>query len=287
MLETQKPIKRGKIRRILGHLYYSTKRYGIWLRKSYAKERMGADIGIEIFRHETLLLRKLKDVDMRLQHNKITNLKIASAKIDGLVLRPGETFSYWRLIGKAQKSKGYLPGMVLSSGKVTEGIGGGLCQLSNLIYWLTLHTPLTVTERHRHSYDVFPDSHRTQPFGSGATCAYNYLDLQIRNQTQHTYQLRIFLTQTHLVGTWRQDGEKIYTYQVYEKKHWISHEFWGGYLRHNELWRKVYDLDNHLISDEWVTENHALMMYSPMLEQKGDEILSDWDKPLISLAPKQ
>ena len=45
--------------------------------------------------------------------------------------------------------------------------GGGLCQLSNLIYWMTLHTPLTITERYRHSYDVFPDSNRTQPFGSG------------------------------------------------------------------------------------------------------------------------
>ena len=70
--------------------------------------------------------------------------------------------------------------MVLHYGSFQTGIGGGLCQLSNLIYWMTLHTPLTVTERYRHSFDVFPDSRRTQPFGSGATCSYNYLDLQIK-----------------------------------------------------------------------------------------------------------
>ena len=45
--------------------------------------------------------------------------------------------------------------MVLHYGSFQTGIGGGLCQLSNLIYWMTLHTPLTVTERYRHSFDVF------------------------------------------------------------------------------------------------------------------------------------
>ena len=57
--------------------------------------------------------------------------------------------------------------MVLFCEKYKMSLGGGLCQLSNLIYWMTLHTPLTITERYRHSYDVFPDSNRTQSFGSG------------------------------------------------------------------------------------------------------------------------
>ena len=59
--------------------------------------------------------------------------------------------------------------------------GGRPVQMTNLLYWMTLHTPLTVTERWRHGYDVFPDSNRTQPFGSGATCFYNYMDLMVRN----------------------------------------------------------------------------------------------------------
>ena len=108
---------------------------------------------------------------------------------------------------KTDEKQGYVDGMVLFYGTFKKGIGGGLCQLSNLIYWATLHTPLTVTERYRHSFDVFPDSRRTQPFGSGATCSYNYLDLQIKNETSEPYQLHLFLTDSHLVGEWRTTTE--------------------------------------------------------------------------------
>lgn len=142
-------------------------------------------------------------MDMWLQHNKVRNLHIASRKVNGIIVMPGETFSFWRLVGNPTRRKGYVEGMVLFYGKVGTGVGGGLCQLSNLIYWMTLHTPLTVAERYRHSYDVFPVSGREQPFGTGATVAYNYLDLQIENRTRHPYQLVIDVTDTHLVGEWR------------------------------------------------------------------------------------
>lgn len=72
--------------------------------------------------------------------------------------------------------------------------------MTNLLYWMTLHTPLTVTERWRHGYDVFPDSNRTQPFGSGATCFYNYMDLMVRNDTPDTWRLVLQVTDTHLEG---------------------------------------------------------------------------------------
>ena len=151
-----------------------------------------------MFAHRTPLLRQLRNVDMWLQHNKVRNLRIASRKVSGVIVMPGETFSFWRLIGNPTRRKGYVEGMVLFCGQVRTGVGGGLCQLSNLIYWMTLHSPLTVTERHRHSYDVFPDSGRTQPFGTGATCAYNYLDLQIENRTPHPWQLVVDLTDTRM-----------------------------------------------------------------------------------------
>lgn len=74
----------------------------------------------------------------------------------------------------------------------------GLCQLSNLIFWMTLHTPLEVIERHRHGYDVFLDSNRTQSFGSGATCFYPYGDLMIRNPTGEPFQLRLQVGEEYL-----------------------------------------------------------------------------------------
>ncbi|MDB5084099.1 MAG: vancomycin resistance protein, partial [Bacilli bacterium] len=183
------------------------------------------------------------------------------------ILRPGETISYWKLIGSPTQSKGYLQGMELVGGNFRAAYGGGLCQLSNLIYWITLHTPLTVVERFRHQYDIFPDSNRTQPFGSGATCSYNYIDLQIRNDTDRTFCLNLDLTDTHLIGEWRTDLPLSRTYQVYEKNHRFTQEYWGGYARHNEIWRKVFDLSGNLLQDELVTENHSIMMYNPLLKE--------------------
>ena len=254
----------------LGKIYFSVKRYLFWILGgvTFACKRE-ADLPFEQFSHQTPLLRKLKNVDMCLQYNKIENLKIAVPRVSHIVLHPGETFSYWKLIGRPSKRKGYRDGMILQNGSFTAGTGGGLCQMSNLIYWMTLHTPLTVIERHRHGYDVFPDSDRMQPFGSGATCFYNYGDLMIQNNTKQPFQLVVELTDTHLAGAWRSDLPQICSFEVYEKEHIIQSEFWGGYTRHNQLFRKKYDPDHNLIDDEFIVENHAIMMYSPLLPENS------------------
>lgn len=264
-----KPIKRSHIRIYFGTMYYRFKRYLDWFfgSKKFAVKKEEKLLKHVIFTHQTLLLRELKDVDMWLQHNKVTNLKIATNKLTKVIIKPGETFSYWRLLGNTTRKKGYVDGMVLHYGKVKTGVGGGLCQLSNLIYWIALHSPLTVTERYRHSYDVFPDSKRKQPFGSGATCSYNYLDLQIKNETNNTYQLIVYLNNTYLVGELRSDAPPIQSYEVYERDHSISFEYWGGYVRHNRIYRKVFNKNKIQVKDELVTENHAIMMYEPLLEQ--------------------
>ena len=204
-------------------------------------------------------------MDLNLQYNKVNNLKVAANKVNNILIRPGEIFSYWKLIGKPSRHKGYQDGLILKpDGTFGTGVGGGLCQLSNLIYWMTLHTPLKVIERYRHSHDIFPDSDRTQPFGSGSTCVYNYLDLKIYNETDVEFQLKIQVTEDNLVGEWRSAKPAQYHYQVYEKGHFISSTYWGGYIRNNTIYRRVYERDE-LIDDEYVTENHAIMMYQPLL----------------------
>jgi vancomycin resistance protein VanW len=261
-----KPIARSNFRLMAGKAYYSLLRFAKWTTcKPFSKQRDDCRLPIVYFQHKTILLRQLRGVDMQYQYNKIINLKIAVERLNGIIVRPGETFSYWKLIGKPTYRKGYVDGMVLNGGKVATGVGGGLCQLSNLIYWMTLHTPLTVIERHRHGYDVFPDSSRTQPFGSGATCFYPYGDLMIYNGTNHNYQLCISVGKEYLEGEWRSDQLQEYRYEIIEKYHIVKSEFWGGYSRHNELHRKKFDLNDNLIEEEFVVENHALMMYPPFL----------------------
>lgn len=267
-----KPIKRSKLRIQLGTAYYRSKRYVEWYfgGTRFAQQRSSTILPYQVATHQTPLLRKLKDVDMWLQHNKIINLKIAMKRLNGIIIQPGETFSYWKLIGNPNRRKGYVEGMVLFYGGFKPGIGGGLCQLSNLLYWITLHTPLQITERHRHSYDVFPDSARSQPFGSGATCAYNYLDLRITNPTDQPYQLTLQITDEFLIGSWNSVVPQELIYEVYEKEHRITQEHWGGHMRHNLLYRRVWNQHEELIDDEYITENHALMMYQPFLKSENE-----------------
>lgn len=60
---------------------------------------------VSFFRHETVLLRQLKGVDMRWQYNKIANLRLAAERLNGIAVRPGETFSFWKLVGKPTYKK--------------------------------------------------------------------------------------------------------------------------------------------------------------------------------------
>ncbi|MFD1888127.1 VanW family protein [Paenibacillus wenxiniae] len=272
-MQSLKPIQRSSLRIYAGKKYYRARRYVRWLldHKSYATERQQDLLPHVIFTHQTPLLRELKDVDMWLQHNKVVNLKLAVNQIHGLIIKPQQTFSYWRTIGNTTRRKGYVDAMILFYGQVRTGVGGGLCQLSNLIYWMTLHSPLTVTERYRHSYDVFPDARRSQPFGSGATCAYNYLDLQIKNETTQSYQLVLYVTDTHLVGEWRSNLQPLHSYEIYEKDHWITSEYWGGHVRHNTIYHKTYNREGECVRDEQITENHAIMMYEPLLPAGNEE----------------
>jgi len=263
-----KPVRRSALRRFLGHKYYACKRYALWARmRGYVcTERRREDLPYAAAEHRTPLVRNLKSVDMWMQRNKVTNLKIAVSQIDGILLRPGEVFSYWKLIGKPTKQKGYVDGMVLKNGTVTAGTGGGLCQLSNLIFWMTAHTPLTIVERHRHGYDVFPDSNRTQPFGSGATCYYPHGDLMLRNDTEHTFQILVTVGTDYLEGALLASDPIPEKYCVVEKNHRMESEYWGAYSRHNELHQEVYAPDGQLLRSQLLVENHALMMYSPFLD---------------------
>lgn len=264
------PVKRSNLRIKLGRSYYGMKRRFIWLsmHRFFAREKMQEPLAYQYYSHKTILLRKLKDVDMWLQYNKIINLRIAADRLNGIIVRPGEVFSYWKLIGKPSARKGYVKGMILKNGGFEPGVGGGLCQMSNLIYWMTIHTQLTVVERHRHGYDVFPDSNRTQPFGSGATCFYPHGDLMIKNNTQDTYQLLVRVGDEYLEGEWRVTSEPQYRYEIVERNHEMRCEYWGGYSRHNELFQQKYDLEGRLLEENSIVRNSAIMMYSPFLEEK-------------------
>ncbi|MBD2759082.1 VanW family protein [Yimella sp. cx-573] len=251
----------------IGPGYRRVKREVQWRRqgRSLRMTASAQSLAHTVVSHRTVMLRALAGVDMQLQRNKVTNLMLAVECLDGLVLRPGEVFSFWKHVGRPTAERGFLEGVVLGNGEFTAGVGGGLCQLTNLIYWMTIHTDLTITERWRHGYDVFPDSNRTLPFASGATCAWPALDLQICNDTSHTWRLVLNVGRIDLEGAWQCDAAPTRKYRVYEANHVITNDAPGVYMRRNILRRKAFDVAGVELFDEMVCHNHARMMYDPLL----------------------
>ena len=228
----------------------------------FAKKRTQDSLPVVIYRHNSLIRRRLGNVNMQLQENKATNLALAVMHIDGLVIRPGETCSVWRLLGRTTKRKGYKEGLTIAKGKPSQGIGGGMCQLSNLIHWLVLHSELTITEHHHHDgLDLFPDFGRQIPFGTGTSISYNYLDYRFRNQTSDTFQLKVWVDGEYLRGELRSSGAQPYTYHIHAENEYFSREN-GVVYRNGQVFRDVVDVaTGKCIESKLIRTNHAKVMY--------------------------
>lgn len=208
--------------------------------RDYCATRSSVSLSFRVKKHQSILVRRLAGADPRLQRNKARNLAIVVDAIDGVVIEPGQTFSFWKLLGAPTRRRGFVEGMQLVNGEARSGIGGGICQASNLIFWLALHSPLTVVERYHHSFDPFPDNNRVLPYASGATVLYPYRDLRLTNPKQARFQLRLWLDKKRLNGDLRSDQPLEVSYKVLEKNHCFEHDG-GRTFRRNELWRRITD----------------------------------------------
>ncbi len=260
----KKKLSKPKLIHQLAIHTYRLQRHVLNIRSQHATERASL-LPIILARHQSLLLKKLGNNNEHLQQQKVKNLLLASNQIDRIIIKPGQTFSYWHAIGRPQKKHGYVEGMLLSQSKVTAGIGGGLCQLSNLLYWLFLHGPFKILERYHHSYDVFPDSGRVLPFGSGATVFYNYVDLVVKNTSSSPIQIHVWLSGKHLKGQLLSSQSHERKFSVKEKNHLFVH--WKNqWFRYNELYRET-KYKGQVESTELITTNFAPVLYKTSKEE--------------------
>lgn len=226
----------------------------------YAETRQKEPLPYVIKSHSSTIVRKLEGVDATLQINKRTNLKLASSTITGLIIHPGETFSFWHQIGKPRADKGYLEGLIITSSRVASAVGGGLCQLANLIHWLVLNSPLTVAELHHHSDALFPDAGRRVPFGTGTSVSWRNLDYRFTNETDQPVQIVIWQDDETLYGELRSLHPFEHTWSVVEEN--------AGYVKENGVFyriSKVYQLchgnDGSIIDRRLILNNHSRVLY--------------------------
>lgn len=215
--------------------------------------------------HSSILIRKLHGVDLRLQENKVTNIQIACDKINGLIIRPGETFSYWRTVGKSDAKHGFKEGLVISKGKAVSGVGGGLCQMANMIHYLVLNSPLQVTELHHHTDALFPDERRRVPFGTGTSVRYNNCDYRFKNTTDQPVQLLVWIENGELCGELRSQCAFPMRYRLVEENHHFRREG-EDYYRISQVYRLVIDrASGQQQAKELVLDNHSKVLYDHSL----------------------
>jgi len=123
--------------------------------------------------------------------NRSNNIKIATKKIDGFVISPGENFSFNNIIGPRTHDKGYKDAVIYANGRIAQGVGGGICQVSSTLYSAVLYTNFQIIERVSH---YFPVSY--VPLGQDATIAYGSIDFVFKN----TYSVPIKIRASALNG---------------------------------------------------------------------------------------
>ena len=152
--------------------------------------------------------------------------------------------------------------MTIANGQTRAGIGGGLCQFTNLIHWMVLHTPLTIVEHHHHdAIDLFPDYNRQVPFGTGTSILYNYLDYRFKNETDTTYQLITYVTDTHLCGEIRATENLPVKYHVKsENERFVR--VGDTVYRRGQVYRTCVDkATGNELSCELIRDNNARVTY--------------------------
>lgn len=117
-------------------------------------------------------------------YNRTINLSLASNKINGKVLMPGETFSYNNIVGERTWANGFRNAAIYENGQVVDGLGGGICQVSSTLYQAILRANLEVVERTNHMF-------LTSYLGGGldATVAYGSLDFKFKNNRNYPIKI--------------------------------------------------------------------------------------------------
>jgi len=215
--------------------------------------------------HHSNMIKRAPGVNLEHQFNKAENIDIACKHISGVVIKPGEEFSFWRLVGKTSKRRGFKEGRIIRNNKLVSGTGGGLCNLSNTIHLLVLDSPLKVTEFHKHSDALAPDPGKRIPLSAGTSVSYNNLDFRFRNDTDQDFQLILWCEGEDLHAELRCEKPLPCRYELVEENHHFRKEG-EKYYRVSKIYRVIWDIaTGKTVAKELIWDNHSEVMFDPAL----------------------
>lgn len=182
--------------------------------------------------------------------NRITNVQLAAASIDGIILAPGEQFSYNEALGERTTERGYKAAGAYSGGQVVQEVGGGICQVSSTLYYAALLANLQIDVRTCHYFPV-----GYLPAGLDATVSWGGPEFKFTNNRDWPIKIEASVdtakntVSVHIVGT-DEDGSYVQmtyaTWLVYGNSEYP--ETATGYKA--ATYRSVFDKNGNLLSKE-------------------------------------
>lgn len=124
--------------------------------------------------------------------NRIYNIQLASSRLNGLLIAPGEIFSFVQALGDVSKFTGYKEAFIIQEGKTILGDGGGVCQVSTTFFRAALNSGLPIIERRPHSYRVGYYEQDSGP-GLDATVYTPSVDLKIKNDSTNYILIQAYV----------------------------------------------------------------------------------------------
>ena len=177
---------------------------------------------------------------------RVNNINLAVSKINGIILMPGQTFSYNDTVGQRTLANGFLEAGAYSNGEVVQEVGGGICQVSSTLYCATLYARMTTVSRTSHYFRV-----TYLPPGQDATVSWRNPDFQFRNDREYPVKIVAWCDNDDMeltIQLWGTDTDGIWVKLSYDQYAVHDEEFPEVVIGSNVyLWISYYDADGNLL----------------------------------------
>lgn len=207
----------------------------------------------DVWYQDTLGYCKTEHTD---NENRNENLRLACAKLDGIILQPGDVLSYNETLGRRTQAAGYKPAPAYSGTELVDEIGGGICQVSSTLYLSSLFAELKIVERKNHG---FPASYI--PLGLDATVNWGTTDLKIRNDYDLPVKIRAEVSDGYvkirIMGVERRDYLVKMEYRVDDHPSYAAAYRCHYDLETGELISRELDHTSIYLEDVWCQPGFA------------------------------
>ena len=189
---------------------------------------------------------------------RINNIRLAASKLDGLILLPGDSFSYNETVGKRTEEAGFQIAKAYSDGQEVDELGGGICQVSSTLYGAALYARLKILTRQNHYFKV-----AYLDYGLDATVSWRQPDFRFRNDMSFPIKLAAYLNeddQSLVVEIWGTDLDGI-TVRLYHTEEDVFDEELPYVLvgKSVHTYGDLYDADGNYLST--VHENSGIYYF--------------------------